>query len=209
MQFAFPLILILALAAGVAVLAWMGWSRRHRLNMLSRAAGEMGMRFSPNDPFDLTRHYSRFVLASAGHSGRVENIIHGRYDGWRLRAFDYYFEVGHGPRRLSRRYSVIAADTDLNLPDMLMWSADDTDHVPLIARTSTGRIGQWLVISGMEFAKTMADAFSDYHDQPVDLQINNRSVIICSPVRWKPAQLAEKLILAVKCLNNLKKQSAH
>ncbi|MCK4624807.1 MAG: BatA domain-containing protein [Phycisphaerae bacterium] len=205
MQFAFPLILILALGVGIVVLIWMGWSRRRRLNMLSRKAGEMGMRFSANDPFDMARRHSGFILASAGHSGRAENIIHGRYDGWHLRAFDYYFEVGHGSRRLSRRYSVIAADTDLDLGDVLMWSDDDTDNVPLIARTPTGRIGQWMVISGMEFAETVADAFSDYHDQPVDLQINNRSVIICSPVRWKPAQLAGELARAVKCLHRLKK----
>ena len=207
MQFAFPLILILALGVGIVVLIWMGWSRRRRLKMLSRIAGEMGMRFSANDPFNMARHYSGFVLASAGHSGRAENIIHGRYDGWHLRAFDYYFEVGHGPRRLSRRYSIIASDTDLNLGDVLMWNADDTDHVPLVAQTPTGQIDQWMVISGMAFAKTVADAFSDYHDQPVDLQINNRSVIICSPVRWRPAHMAEELTRAAKCLHKLKKES--
>jgi len=108
---------------------------------------------------------------------------------------------------LSRRYSVIAADTDLDLGDVLMWSNGDTDHVPLLAHTPTGRIDQWMVISGMEFAKTVADAFSDYHDQPVDLQVNNRSLIICSPVRWKSAQLAGKLALAVKCLHKLRKES--
>ena len=189
------------------VLVWMGWSRRRRLMALARTAHEMGMRFSPDDPFDMTRHYSEFVLASAGHSGRAENVIFGRYEGWILRTFDYYFEVGHGTRRLSRRYSVIATDTDLDLPDLLMWSADDTDHVPLAVGDPVGRAGQWMVISGMKFAPTMAEAFGNYSDKPVDLQINNRSVMICSPVRWKPAELAGELARAVECLQRLRNKS--
>ncbi|MDY7009592.1 MAG: hypothetical protein SVV80_02420 [Planctomycetota bacterium] len=202
------------------LLAWMGWSRRRRLMGLARTANEMGMRFSPDDPFGLTKHYSGFVLASAGHSGRAENVVFGRYDGrdpqtrnnasgvpWMLRAFDYCFEVGHGTRRLSRRYGVIAADTDLDLPDLLMWSSEDSEHVPLAAGRPLGRSGQWMVITGMEFARTMTEAFSNYSDRPIDLQIDNGSVMICSPVRWKPAELAAELARAVECLQRLRKES--
>ncbi len=208
MQFAFPLILIAALGVGVVVLAWMGWSRRRRLLALARIAHETGMRFSPDDPFDLTRHYSGFVLPSAGHSGRAENVVFGRYDGWVLRAFDYYFEVGHGTRRMSRRYSIITADTDLDLPDLLMWSSDDTEHVPLAVRRPLGQAGQWMVITGMKFAGTMVEAFSNYSDRPIDLQINNGSVMICSPVRWKPVELTGELARAVECLQRLREKKA-
>lgn len=207
MQFAFPLILIVALGAGMVVLAWMGCSRRRRLTALARTAHEMGMRFSPDDPFDLTRHYSGLILASAGHSGRAENVIFGRYDGWALRAFDYYFEVGHGTRRLSRRYGIIAADTDLDLPDVLMWSGDDSEHIPLAVSSPLGRSGRWLIITGMAFAPTLAEAFSNYPDRPIDLQIDNGSVMICSPVRWKPAELASQLARAVECLRRLRKET--
>ena len=54
MQFAFLIILIGALGAGILVLASMGFRQWRRRKALARAAHEMGMMFSAKDPFDLT-----------------------------------------------------------------------------------------------------------------------------------------------------------
>ncbi len=189
------------------MLGRLGWSRRRRAGKCARIANEMGMRFSADDPFDLTGRYWGFVLTCAGHSALAENVIYGRCRGWRLRAFDYSFEAGHGQRRLLRRYSVIVADTDLRLPDVLMWNAADNEHIPLTVRRPVGRLGQWLVLTGMNYADVPARAFADFADEPVNIQINRRSVMLCSADRWKPAEFANAIIRTVEGLGKLRKAS--
>ena len=102
MQYIVLVILIGMLGAGVVVLTWMGFVQRRRRRLLARVADEMEMRFSPDDPFDLTGRYSDFALSSAGHSQRAENVLYGQYEGWYLRVYDYHYEAGHGPRRARR-----------------------------------------------------------------------------------------------------------
>ncbi|KPK86481.1 MAG: hypothetical protein AMJ81_01145 [Phycisphaerae bacterium SM23_33] len=203
-QYIFLFILIGALGIGLVVLGLMGLHQRRRRGLMARAAHEMGMKFSAGDPFDLTRRYSAFVLSSAGHSQRAENVLYGRYEGWYLRIFDYHLECGHGPRRLTRRYSVIVADTDLIIPSALMWHSDDAEHAPLAARRPVGRVRQWLVISGAWFAPALAEAFADFADQPVGLQTNYGSVMLCSAARFKPAELPAKMNSAVAGLSALR-----
>ena len=128
MEYLFLIILIGALGVGLVVLTWMGLAQRHRRRLLARAAYEMGLKFSAADPFDVAARYRGFVLVPAGHSRRAENVLYGRCDGWSVRAFDFSYEAGHGPRRLARRYSVIVADTSLELPPALIWHAADLDH---------------------------------------------------------------------------------
>lgn len=207
MQYIFLVILIGALGIGVVVLALMGLDQTRRRRLMARVAHEMGMKFSAQDPFDLARRYSNFVLSSAGHSQRAENVLYGRYEGWYLRVFDYHLECGHGPRRLGRRYSIIVADTDLEVPSALMWHTGDAEHAPLAARSPVGRVGQWLVISGARFAPALAEAFADFADQPVDLQTNQGSVMLCSAARFKPMDLPAKMNSAVAGLSALKAEN--
>jgi hypothetical protein len=206
-QYVFLFILMGMLAVGVVVLAWLGMAQRRRRRLLARAAHEMGLMFSASDPFDLTRRYSDFVLSTAGHSGRAENVLYGRYEGWYLRAFDYCYEAGHGPGRLTRRCGVIVADTDLELPSALLWHADDAEHAPLAARSPTGRSGRWLVISGRGFAGALAEAFGGFADRPVDLQTRRRSVMVCSAARFRPWELAAALNATVAALAALRAQT--
>ena len=204
MQLAFLIILISTLGAGVLVLGWMGWSQRRRKLALARVAHEMGMMFSAKDPFELTRRYSSFVLASAGHSSRAENVIYGRYKGWYVRAFDYRFEAGHGPRRLVRRYSVIVSDTHLEAPPTLMWHEQDADHVPLAVQNPLARLGGWLVVSGRGFAPALAGAFAGFAAEAVNLQADRRWVMLCSARRWKPADFAARIDRAAAALGALR-----
>lgn len=204
MQYIFLFILTGMLAVGVVALAGLGVGLRRRRRLLARAAHEMGLKFSARDPFDLTRRYSEFVLATAGHSQRAENVLYGRYEGWYLRAFDYHYEAGHGPGRLTRRYSVVVADTDLKLPPALLWHADDAEHAPLAARSPVGRTGSWLVIWGAGFAPTLADAFADAAGEPVDVQTRAGSLMLCSAARLKPRELPGRLNSAVAGLSALR-----
>ena len=73
MQFAFLIILIGALGAGILVLASMGFRQWRRRKALARAAHEMGMMFSAKDPFDLTRRYWFFVLRGTARGRRTSS----------------------------------------------------------------------------------------------------------------------------------------
>jgi hypothetical protein len=207
-EYLFLIILIGALGVGLVVLTWLGLAQRRRRRLLARAAHQMGMKFSPADLFDLTRRYGGFVLASAGHSRRAENVLYGRYAGWPLRAFDFCFEAGHGPRRLARRYSVIVADTDLDLPPALMWHASDDEHPPLAARRSTGQIGAWRVVEGETFAPRLAEAFNSFAEDPMNIQTLGRSVILSLATRWEPRALPERIRKAVAALEALRERCA-
>ena len=77
------------------------------------------------------------------------------------------------------------------------------EHIPLAVKNPVGRVGQWMVIKGMEFSGAAAEAFGNYSDRTIDLQINNGSVMICSPVRWKPSEIAHEFALAAESLKIL------
>ncbi len=204
MQYLFLIILIGALGVGLVVLASLGLTQRRRRRRLARAAHEMGLKFSPDDPFDLARRYRDFVLTSAGHSRRAANVVHGQYQGWSLRAFDFSFEVGHGPSRRARRYSVLAAGARGELPPALLWHAADNEYPPLAVRRQQGRLGVWRVIHGWAFAPQLAEALADFAEEPLSAQTLGGCVILCSPARWHPRTLAQRIARTVAALESLR-----
>jgi len=229
LQLAFLGILTLALAAGTAVLFWMGLAQRRRRRSLARTAHEMGMIFSAEDPFDFTRRYGRFTLASAGHSPRAENVIHGRRRGWPLRALDYHFEAGHGPPRLTRRYGVIVVETDLEVGSALLWPASEGGLFPPAAGVAfrvlpagadstsqpagTGteapagageRIGPWVVLGGGADARRLARAHEVFAGEPVAVETHEGWVMVFSPAPWKPEQLPRRMDQAVAAVEKLR-----
>ena len=202
----FLIIPIAALGAGLVFLGWMGFAQRRRRRRLARAAHQMDLKFSPTDLFEVTHRYGDFVLVPAGHSARAENVIYGRYGGWPLRAFDYYFEAGHGPQRLARRYSVIVADTNLDIPPALLWHAGDDEHVPLAAKGSLGDAGPWRVVAGAPFARRLAEAFASFAGECVHVQTLGQSVVLSLATRSKPLAMAERFDKTVAGLNALRER---
>ena len=124
-----------------------------------------------------------------------------------MRAFDYRFEAGHGPRRLVRRYSVIVSDTDLDAPATLLWHEQDADHVPLAVQNPLGKLQPWLVVSGKSFAAALAGAFAEFAGEPVDLQADRRAVLLCSARRWRAADFAARIEQAAAGLTRLQARS--
>ncbi len=204
MQYLFLVILIGALGVGMVVLTWMGLAQRARRRLLARTADEMGLKFSAADLFHLTQRYPGFVLADAGHSPRAENVLYGRYEGWNLRAFDFWFEAGHGPRRVARRYSVLAAEANVDIPPALIWHAGDNEHTPLAARSAAGRVGPWRVVAGAALAPRLAEAFGPLAGEPLNVQTLGRSIILCSPAVWKAKVLPDRIRQAVAALEVLR-----
>lgn len=204
MEYIFLTILFGALGAGITVLAWLGLTQRRRRRRLARFAHETDLRFSADATFDLVGRYGDFVLVSAGHSPRVENELAGRRKGWQFRVFDYHFEAGHGPGRVLRRYSVMMADADVDLPRTLLWHGADVQQAPLAARYPSRRAGPWYLIDGQARAEAVAEALGDLADEPVSAQTRGRSVMLCCARRLRPADASRWIDAAVTALTAAK-----
>jgi hypothetical protein len=113
------LMAFLVLAAGLLTALGLG-QRRHR-GQLARLAEQLGLRLSARDFMNLPARYARCLLMQAGHNGYAQNVVFGRLKNNFLRAFDYRFEVGHGPHRQSCRLTVVAAETQRQRPAAAVW----------------------------------------------------------------------------------------
>lgn len=204
MQSIFLIILLGALCVGLGVLAWLGWTHRRRRRKLARFAHETDLRFASAGAVDLVGRYGDFVAVTAGHSPRAENVLSGHQAGWHFRLFDYHFESGHGPGRVLRRYSVMLADTDADLPDALLWHSGDLEQAPLAARYPCRRVGPWLVIDGAEWAEALADAVRPLGDAPVSVQTRRRSVMFCRTRPLRPAEAAGWIAAAAAALEQVR-----
>lgn len=190
MQYLILMALLAGMAGGVAALAYLGLAQRLRRGSLEQAAGQLGLMFSQTDLFALESRYGGFLLPSLGHSGRVENLVYGRYEGWYLRLFDYSFEIGHGPGRVLRRYGVLVIETDLPLPDGLLWQDGDTEYPPLAVQRPVAWAGPWRVVAGPEAAGALVEALGPVGQEPLGIEVRGGWVMLLGGRRWKGRQLA-------------------
>jgi len=134
----------LMVMVGLVVLMVMSLRQGRRRARLAKMAGELGFRYSREDPFDIPGRCAEFALVTAGHSPVAANMISGHLEGMAVRAFDFQYEVGHSARRMMRRYAVILLETESPLPRLLMWHSGDFPPIP--ARQTTHVRGPWSII---------------------------------------------------------------
>ena len=199
--------LILAILAGglgavMIGLLVVGVREHLRRQAYARAAHAAGLLFAAADPFDVTSRYAGFVLCQAGHSFRAENVMHGRQAGWLLRAFDYRFEIGHGPGRQTRRYSVIAAETPLALSPALLWHEQDP-LLPLAARLAQRRVGPWRIVEGQ--GERLIEALAALADEPLHVYARPGCLVLACARRWSADQMLDRIQRTAATLESLKR----
>jgi hypothetical protein len=203
MQYLILMALLAGMAGGVAALAYLGLAQRLRRGSLEQAAGQLGMMFSQTDLFALESRYGGFLLPSLGHSGRVENLVYGRYEGRYFRLFDYSFEIGHGPGRVLRRYGALVIETDLPLRDALLWHGGQAEYRPLAVQRPVASAGAWGVVAGPDMAEALVDAFGPMGQGPLGIEVRGGWVMLLCPRRWKGRQLAALVDLAAAGMRKL------
>ena len=161
MQSAITWLLVLLLAGSVLSLLLMGLGQAWRAGRLARKAHEHRMNFAKSDPFDIPLRYRNLALVAAGHSGHANNVTYGRLQGWPVRGCDFRYESAHGTRRLTRHYSLVLMETDLELPPLLMWHEQDLDAAPVSLRQSTLQQGAWVCVGDGALARRLAQAFGE------------------------------------------------
>lgn len=182
-QYAFVAALVGVLLAASVSFAVMGLGKMLRRRRLARDAHESGMKFFPDDPYDVPRRYADFAVVSSGHSPCANNVTAGRLRGRTLRAFDFRCELGHGTRRLTRRYSVVVAETRLAQPSLLMWHTGDAELAPLAARDMQGRVGRWSYRGSRELAEAVEPACRRLEQAQPSIEVRGAVVLIAAPVR--------------------------
>ena len=200
LQIAFIMLLVGVLAAVVVSFVIMGLMQLGRTRTLGREAHALGMRFSAADPFDVPRRYADFALVSSGHSPRANNVTYGRLADWRLRAFDFRYEVGHGTRRATRHYSVIVVEADRELPAVLMWHDQDIEAAPLQARNSDAHVGSWTYRGNPELAAMLTNACIDFVEEGTSLEACDSALMVFTPVRRREAGYADRLTKTIRAI---------
>ena len=180
LQYAFVVLLIGVLAVAVGSFVVMGLGKLRRTRRLARAAHEHGMRFFPDDPYDVARRYADFAAISGGHSPRAHNVTDGRLSGRPVRAFDFRCELGHGTRRTTRRYGVVAADAQNESSDLLMWHDGDAELAPLAALDSGGHVACWSYRGPAALASRVARAAAGLAGACASIEVRGSMVMIAA-----------------------------
>ncbi len=174
--------LLLVLVAAMISFVAMGLLQARRAQALARAAYDLQMRFSPSDPFDLPLRYRALALIRSGHSPRASNVIYGRLKGRQVRCFDFRYEAGHGPRRVSRNYRVVVTETVGELDPVIMWNDKDRDWTPLEAQPSAGRLGPWVFKGSADSVQMLGEVCEELAGEGVNVQCAGRVLMLCVPL---------------------------
>lgn len=189
MHTALPAILIGVWVVAAISMAVMGWRDHRRANALARKAHEMFMKFSIDDPFDIPRRYGPFAVIATGHSVRAGHVTYGRLEGVSVRAFDLRYELGHGTRRSTRFYGVIALESPADLGDVLLWNQREDQAVPVAAQMNEGRLDGWSFRGDRALAERLADCCQAF--RVVSAQSRGNTVMFCFSGRDYMARLGD------------------
>jgi len=181
-QYAFTAVLISVLLAASAAFTVMGMGKVRRRRRLARQAHEHGLKFFPEDPYDVPRRYADFAVISSGHSPCANNVTSGGVGARPVRAFDFRCELGHGTRRLTRLYSVAVGEARRDLGTLLMWHTGDADLAPLAARGAALAVGPWSCIGSPDLARTVQHACQALADARPSIEVRGPVVLVAAPV---------------------------
>lgn len=183
MQGAFVALVGILVVAVVTFVA-MGLRQVRRTNALAREAHGLGLLFTNDDTLELPRRYADFALLRGGHSNQAHNVAHGRLEALAVRAFDLRQERGHGTRRATRHYSVVAVEMPgRSLPELLMWNDRHAEWAPLEAARVDGRLGPWSYCGSRPMAGFLSDLCGELGKQGISVQVRGRAVMFFLPVQ--------------------------
>jgi hypothetical protein len=165
--------------AGVVVLVVTLLRRWRRRTGLAKLAGDLGFRYSREDPLGLSRRCAEFALVAGGHSPVAFDVITGHVDGVAVRAFDFQYEVGHGVRRMVRRYGVVLLESDWLLPRLTMWH--NRDFPPIPARQSSRTRGAWILTGDAKRVDDFLAVCEPWFSDGGCVETNGQAVLLAAP----------------------------
>jgi hypothetical protein len=180
LQAALTAVLVMILIGALVSVTAAGLLQAGRRRRLARLAHEAAMRFSSDDPFDVPRRYGLFALVAHGHSPRAHNVAYGHRRGRPIRAFDFRYELGHGPRRTSRRFSVMVSRLARPVGRVLMWHGSHREQAPPAVLASEYRTGEWLCQGDRRISHLLADC-CEKMGEPVSIEMSGEILMLMAP----------------------------
>ncbi len=202
------LVLFGVLATSVVWFCVLGAVQKCRTARFAREAHRLEMRFSAADPFDVPRRYAGFALTSRGHGPAAHNVTHGRVAGRPLRAYEFRYEIGHGPRRTARHYHVVVIESAERVPEVLMWNDADAAFAPLSLSDSPKRLACWTYRGDDAAASAVGYACDALADRGVSMESRGRALMLCEPAGRKRRQYGELVDTAAATMDALQGESA-
>ncbi len=196
-------LLIAILLLSSLVLTGMGFRRWRRRGRLTRLAHQCGLRFSARDTFGLAQRYQGCYLMQSGHSAHAANVLFGQFGAWRLRLFDYHFEVGHGPRRVARRFSVVAADIPEAGAGAFCWRDGPAGTLGLPLSGAELSPDRWWRAGDRTLGRRITDCWPGGELESVGIEVVNSTVLFATADRLRSDALHRYLQVATDCLTEL------
>ncbi len=82
-------------------------------------------------------------------------------------------------------YSVVVIDTQLELPDVVMWNDGDSDNAPLEIRQADGHIGRWSFAGDAKLAEQLSDFAKKEDFENLSLQTYNNTLLLSQAMSEK------------------------
>jgi len=166
MQAIFASILVVA----IIVFLVMALRQVRRSRLLARLAHTEKMRFASEDPFNTPATCGELEIMQSGHNPRACNVIHGYRNGVDLRGFDYCYEIGHGPRRMTKSFYVVLVHLTFSFDEAVMlWNSADSGKVPDML-PGPGRVGQWYYRGPQRSAESLAKLYEPVAKGPARVE---------------------------------------
>lgn len=114
-----PIVIVAVIAAVIGSL----YLKKRRREELAAMASRLGLAYSQDDSFGC--QHLPFALLRRGDRRGVENVLHGSWQGFELREFDYWYEVettdAQGNRTTSTsRFSCAVTGVEARMPPLLL-----------------------------------------------------------------------------------------
>jgi hypothetical protein len=123
-----PCLLFVTIAVLIVVGIVYGFIKaRQRREALERLAAELGLKFYPDDPWNLLIRYGHLDLL--GHGGRASNVLAGQMDGRDVAAFDYQYTTGSGKNSHTYYYQAAVFEMPIVAPRLLVRRESVLDKV--------------------------------------------------------------------------------
>jgi hypothetical protein len=174
MEWTIPVLVVLVFIAIIAFSFYLQYLRRQ---MWQRLAARYGMRFNPDDPFDIPGRFP-FALFQEGHSRRASNCLDGTYQNVPVILFDYRYKTGSGKSETTHNLSALLARLNIHCPKLVIRPETVLDR--FAAFVGFGDINFESEEFNRAFNVHCADkkfAYDICHPQMMEFLLENRSMV--------------------------------
>jgi hypothetical protein len=93
MEALIPIVVVVFIGLIIAVAIYSYQQAKKRREDLARLAGKLGLRYDAADPCGIANRYAHLGPLAQGHNRSAYNVLHGRYGGHEVKAFDYVYHT--------------------------------------------------------------------------------------------------------------------